>query len=313
MIIVLDGPDGVGKTTLARKMCERLQAEYLHITYRWADRIFDYHTAAIRYAARKRRPIVIDRWWPTEAVYAKNYRDGSEWPLQGRLCDRIAKKFGVIYVYCLPESFEKAISNHAELKSQREEMYDDITGVVKLYFKLWHGESTHIDDGQYIDQLIRTGGIKDFPDVIDYSIAKWGNSMDLFIERVYELSRPWREKQYSPVLEYTNWGMTGHAATSKYLVIGDNFDASFREMYWPFYYSSGYDWWTQSIHDLNLPESLFMYADVKSDKLINGLIERYPDKKIIAVNLGAKSKQYPCFTDINKNTNLVEVFKHEIN
>ena len=321
MIIVLDGPDGVGKTTLAHKMCERFQAKYLHLTYRWKDRIFDYHTAAIRYAARQNKPIVIDRWWPSEAVYAKNYRQRSEWPLQGRLCDRIAKKFGVIYVYCLPESVESAVQNHAKLRDKREEMYDDISGVAELYLKLWHGESTHLDDGQYIDQLIRTGGIKDFPDVIDYSIAKWGNSMDLFIERVYELSKSWREQQYSPVLEYSNWGITGHAAHSKYIIVGDDFSKQYREMRWPFYYLTGYDWWTQETHNLNLSESLFMYADARSDKLLDGLVERYPDKKIITVDIAANYKKQAwfknCYADIQdsytRKPDLVEVFKHEIN
>ena len=129
MIIILDGPDGTGKTTLAERMCTELNAEYLHLTYRWKERIFDYHTAAIRYAARKRRPIVIDRWWPSEAVYSKAFRGGSDWPLQGRMCDRVAKKFGVIYVYCLPDDVQSAVANHAELKQQREEMYEDIEAV----------------------------------------------------------------------------------------------------------------------------------------------------------------------------------------
>ena len=35
-IIVLDGPDAVGKTTLAKKIQERVpNTRYMHLTYRW--------------------------------------------------------------------------------------------------------------------------------------------------------------------------------------------------------------------------------------------------------------------------------------
>ena len=157
MIIILDGPDGTGKTTLAKMLQKKLKADYLHLTYRWKEKIFDYHTAAIRFAARKNKPIILDRWWPSEAIYAKGYRGGSDWPLQGRMCDRIARKFGAVYVYCLPESVQAAVIHHAELKAKREEMYDDIAVVADLYLKLWNGDSTHPDGGQYIDQVIRSG------------------------------------------------------------------------------------------------------------------------------------------------------------
>ena len=39
-IIVLEGPDGSGKTTLARHLVELLGAEYLHLTYRWPTKMF---------------------------------------------------------------------------------------------------------------------------------------------------------------------------------------------------------------------------------------------------------------------------------
>ena len=76
-IIVLDGPDAVGKTTLANKIVEMYpNTKYLHLTYRFKDKIFDYHTAAIRLASKwaKTHNVIIDRWWPTEAWYATVYR-----------------------------------------------------------------------------------------------------------------------------------------------------------------------------------------------------------------------------------------------
>lgn len=323
MIIVLDGPDGTGKTTLAERMCKLLDAEYLHLTYRWKERIFDYHTVALRYAARRQKPIIIDRWWPSEAIYAKAFRDGSDWPLQGRMCDRIAKKFGVIYVYCLPDDVQSAVANHTKLKQQREEMYDDIEAVADLYLKLWNGESTHEDKGQYIDQVIRTGGLWNSPDTVKYSISEWGHCMDLFIERVQALSIAWRTMQLPDLLEFKNWNMTGHAACSDYLIVSDRVKSKYREMHWPCYDYNDSLILTEAIHRLNLPEDLFMYAcaqnhDGSPNMLIDRLLEKY-DKKIIT--LGKVAEDYMSNKTIHAalpnpsyewKVDMVEVLKHAI-
>ncbi len=52
-IIVLDGPDAVGKTTLAEAFLKKYpDTKYLHLIYRWQDKIFDYHTAAMKLAGK---------------------------------------------------------------------------------------------------------------------------------------------------------------------------------------------------------------------------------------------------------------------
>lgn len=327
MIIILDGPDGTGKTTLAERMCTELNAEYLHLTYRWKERIFDYHTAAIRYAARKRRPIVIDRWWPSEAVYAKAFRGGSDWPLQGRMCDRVAKKFGVIYVYCLPDDVQSAVANHAELKQQREEMYEDIEAVADLYIKLWDGESTHEDKNQYIDQVIRHGGMVTHPDTIKYTISEWGHCMDLFIERVWSLASTWRQLQLPKLLEYDNWNMLGHASCAEYLIVGERVNPKFRELYWPFYdYGNSSLHLTQAIHSLELKEHNFMYAnaynhDGSPNWLIDYVMQTY-NKKIITLGKQAEDAvahhtihaalPHPSYAKRFGKVDMVEVMKHAI-
>ena len=335
MIIILDGPDGTGKTTLAKMLQKKLKAAYLHLTYRWKEKIFDYHTAAIRFAARKNKPIILDRWWPSEAIYAKGYRGGSDWPLQGRMCDRIARKFGAVYVYCLPESVQAAVIHHAELKAKREEMYDDIAVVADLYLKLWNGDSTHPDGGQYIDQVIRSGGLKDRPDCIKYTISEYGHCMDLFVERIIEKARAWRALQWQPVLKYQNWNMLGHAHNSKYLLVGEQVNPKFRELYWPFYeYNHSSLFVTQALHELGLSEDLFMWTNVfnhdgSDNQLIRPLLEYRNSLSGIdnmrVITLGKKAAfairdvdihaelPHPSWVKRFGSVNMVEVFKHAIN
>lgn len=297
MIIVLDGPDGTGKTTLAHEICKQTGAKYLHLTYRWKDKIFDYHTAAIRWAARQTCPVVIDRWWPSEAIYAKAFRGGSTWPLQGRMCERVAKKFGVVYVFCLPDDIQSAVANHAELKQHREEMYDDIAAVVDLYLKLWRGESTHQDKGQYIDQLIRTGGINDHKDKILYTISDWGHAMDLFIERVATMAGLWRSLQFQPALHFDNWNITGHITEARYLLVSDS---NQHKNLWPHYQYDEAVELTAKLHELNLPESLFMWTTVDDDHFTDLMTAKNFDRVLHTKDL------------LNPEADLVETFKHVI-
>ena len=72
-IIVIDGCDGTGKTTLAEAICRRYDGVYIHNTYRWPTKMPLYHTAALHRALKlaKTRLVVIDRLWMSEAIYAE--------------------------------------------------------------------------------------------------------------------------------------------------------------------------------------------------------------------------------------------------
>lgn len=95
--------------------------------------MFEYHTAAIYWALQKskEKPVIIDRWWPSEKVYADAYRNGSQWPLAYRMFERIAHRFGLSYVFCLPSDREAYLNFYNELKQSREEMYS--SGMEKVY------------------------------------------------------------------------------------------------------------------------------------------------------------------------------------
>jgi len=330
MIFVLDGPDGVGKTTLAKRLAERTSGKYLHLTYRWKDKIHLYHDAAIRYAARLQpQTVVIDRWWPSEAVYAKAYRGGSQWPLYGRLADRIALKFGVMYIYCLPDSVDEAVKRHAKLKGEREEMYDDIAEVADLYLKLWHGDKRHEDKGNYIDQLILNGGLSGNWNCAYYSIGKWGHAMDLFIEHVIGAGLQWMEAQYAPALLYDEWNVSGHLAEAKYLFVGEQVNPKYREMYWPFHeYGNSSLFLTQALHEINYNERWGMWVNAfNHDGSLNQHLEMIAlSKKLRIITLGNKAAAavaklglpihsavpHPSYAKRFQKVDLVEIFKHAI-
>lgn len=329
MIFVLDGPDGVGKTTLAQQFVKQLGAKYLHLTYRWKDKIWLYHTAAMKYALHH-QPIVIDRWWPSEAVYAAAYRGGSTWPMQGRMCERVALKHGVIYIMCLPESVEAAVEQHGKLKEEREEMYDDIGDVARLYLDLWDGNIEHEDSGQYLDFLIRTGGMKRQDNAVRYTIGEYGHAMDWFVDRMVMISQQWREQQYPPALLPGVPNILGHALTAKYVLVGEQINPKHRSVKWPFYdYGNSSLYLTQLMHDLGLREEHFMYMNAYDDDgSINPHLVGLHNHNLLLrfIPMGAKAAQvlksldipayaeipHPSYAKRFKKVDYLEVFKHAI-
>lgn len=132
-IIVLEGPDGAGKTTLACALQEYLGARYIHLTYRWRDKMHLYHGAAIRLCAHlaQNQPVILDRWWPSEIIYADAYRGGSKFAKYHLLLEHIASNLGVVYVFCLPGDRDRYLKHYNELKGKRQELYDE--GMERVY------------------------------------------------------------------------------------------------------------------------------------------------------------------------------------
>jgi thymidylate kinase len=138
-IFVVEGPDGAGKTSL----CEALKqvasyrystnVGYIHLTYRWKDRMHLYHTAALHYAARlsRHQPVIVDRWWPSEIVYADAYRGGSKFVKHYFRLEHAATLMGLTYVLCLPADRERYLAHFDELKNKRDEMY--LEGMQRVY------------------------------------------------------------------------------------------------------------------------------------------------------------------------------------
>ena len=326
MIIILEGPDGAGKTTLAKEIVKQTNGIYLHLSYRWPQKIFLYHTAAIRYAARQNRPVIIDRWWPSEAVYATSYRGQSPWPLQGRMADRVARKFGALYVYCLPETVEEHCNIFLHLKEQREEMYDDIFDVTFKYMNLWYGNQLHEKGENYIDFVIRNGGLQDRSDHLRYNIEEHGHYIDLFAERAIDMARLTRELQYQPALDYDNWNILGNTDMLKYLIVGEQVNPKFRELYWPFYeYKNSSLYLTQCMQAAEIPEEGIMWCNAfNHDDSVNENIEKIVDQydpKVITLGghaadavakLGVithKELPHPSYAKRFKKVNLMQELK----
>lgn len=305
MIFILEGPDGVGKTTLGMHMAKQLDAAYLHLSYRWPDHMFEYHTAAIRWAIRKNRKqhVIIDRWWPSEALYAAEFRGGSKWSQMGRMMDRVARKHGAVYIYCLPEDLIAYEKRFNTLKAEREEMYDNVMGVATRYIRLWNGDTMHEPNENYTDLLVRTGGVKDRRDHIKYSIETWGNKLELFTDYVADRAKERIASQFQSRNSMDDPNLLGHLQEAKYVFVGEQVKPKYNNLDWPWYdYGHSSLYLSQALHEVPMREEKIMWANARNrdgtaNKLLPDLAEAKPELKFIAV--GSVALAYLRFHNID--------------
>ena len=289
-IIVLDGPDAVGKTTIAKEFMRKFpNTKYIHNGYRWKDKIFDYHTAVMKLASKwaMTHNVIIDRWWPSEACYASVYRNTSAWPLQGRFHERLALKYGVIYLLCLPD--QNTVDRHTEMKKVRNEMYENIEDLCNLYYKLYYGDLNHKDKGNYIDKLILSGGVKDIPYYIPYTIERWGAHLDTFLDLVMHVATEMRDTQFQDALSPFEHNVLGHPKFAKYMFVGDRVNPKYRDIFWPFFeYGNSSLYFTEALNDLWIKERDYMWTNAydKDGKIDLKYAELAKERGINIIALG---------------------------
>ena len=245
-IIVLDGPDVIGKSTLAAALLRRYPgARMLHLTYRRKQNIPLYHLAALRWGIRRQEPLaIIDRWWPSEYVYAAVYRGGSTFPYYWRLLDRVALKYGVCY--CICHRFNRNIQMAAHMASSkiREEMYapDDKIGELHDWYTRLYGSHEHRADW------------------VSYNLDTEGGYVVEKARYLHATAVSLRCLQASYLLtDYVG------SVTGDYLFIGDIPNNDARAVRWPWFAFNGASLtMAKALDDVGIGEDRCMWANVHS-------------------------------------------------
>lgn len=304
MIILLEGSDGTGKTTLAKAICKKLNAHYLHATYRFKDKMFAYHTVllykAVELILKTNRPVVIDRLWASEAVYAEVFRGGSQWGLMGRFMERVINKMGSMHIFCLVDNYDEYIKKYTRLKSERSEMYDNVDKiftVAKMYDSLYWGNKKFIAQSQpsYLQSLINHDGMISHINTLRYTI---GQAVPQFIDHIGD-----RLETLKSPIDYHLANYCGSLRYSDYLIVGDTTNPKKRFL-WPFYgYSHSSLYLTEVLNTINVAEERLFFTNINYDK---GL-------QIIDKWLKFKSFQKTPFKVILLGNNAAMTFTHQFN
>ena len=164
-MIIIEGADATGKTTLAKKICEEIGGQYFHCSYHPRWNIEAYHRLLAHTAGKLEEtagvPTVIDRFAMSEAAYGTAYRGGPSYDTEALIAE-IEQAYNPKFIFCRTDT---AAEDHQRLKFQRNEMFDDITRVIKAFDELAQSGSYGLnilydykqhDTGQFIKAFAAT-------------------------------------------------------------------------------------------------------------------------------------------------------------
>lgn len=159
--ILIEGPDGVGKTTLAQTLSQAYNIPIIHLTY-YKDK--DKHEDQFKKVLElinnsindyNARGFIIDRYILSSMVYSEVFQNE---PSSLNLIDSYLDSlefFDEIIIAC-PMDKERYKKHYIDiLKSDRVEMYDDVDKMMEVYeyFKKYYNDKNEFDFLYNVDNL----------------------------------------------------------------------------------------------------------------------------------------------------------------
>lgn len=101
MIILLEGPDGAGKTTLAQRLSDMTGYKVEHFSYPKNEEDFQNMCTQFKQLCASRKNLIVDRCWYSEMVYGPIMRHTDHMDVFKMYeYERDAVKVGALLIYC---------------------------------------------------------------------------------------------------------------------------------------------------------------------------------------------------------------------
>lgn len=219
-IVILEGADHSGKTTLARVLLKKYGGHYLH--GRVFRNMWRSHVAMMRLALRwaDTQLVVIDRIWLSELVYGPIYRGGAAYDLGARCLDRLAMRVGAVTVLCAPDDQQYQIQRHADRAGKGLEVFHNIEMAVNTYADLARGNLAR-DGDSYLAQLIRYGDYAERQDVVVYDLDRQGHRLPQVCKQIITKLQKLQKDQLPSAMISSRQNFTGNLATAHTVIVGD--------------------------------------------------------------------------------------------
>lgn len=308
-IIVIEGADAAGKTTLARYFVENFGARYLHSTVR--RDIWRWHLGALRLAVKlaDEHLVILDRHWLSEQAYGQAYRGGPAYDLGARCFDRVMQKHGAVTVLCVPSDLKRQLARHAEgkkvmirgrdgvMRQAPPEYFINVERVARLYYDLAQGNLAH-PGTTYLDQLIQFGDYLTRHDVVRYDIDRLTErDLPRTVRGILEQLSLCRERAGFTAGQFEN--LAGSLATARYLFVGAEISPKIRptQPAWPFFWNdqmSAATYLNGVLHRMKFDETRAVWMNARprdwDDGQIMDVLDAAPHLRVIA--LGSMASSY---------------------
>ena len=139
-LIIVEGPDCCGKSTLAKAIARSLNATYWHITNTplLAPATVDYMTNGLANAKANLnlgRHVVFDRFWPSEVCYGPVLRPDTNAVENGSILQELTRHLDPIYIFCKDvDGVGTAIARHNKNKNADHPYRDEVYGQIYLNY-----------------------------------------------------------------------------------------------------------------------------------------------------------------------------------
>jgi hypothetical protein len=216
-LIILEGPDGAGKTTLAQQLVHEFNAKLIrHDAQPERAEMFPYFINSLREAAKHDGRVIFDRCWLSEPIYGAVLRNGGDRVgINRRALDRVALGIGAVVIRCLPaldtvlENFNK--NRHEQLPQKDEQMK-------AIYERYEHSRWVQYVGRQYAYTYTRPGALGDLRDWLgacEFSnhgpgIGNWSRGCTLLIGDTPGSLDPYRTRNL-------NWPFASNQGCSPWL------------------------------------------------------------------------------------------------
>ncbi len=145
-LIILEGPDGGGKTTLGKELSAKLGVQVTnHGPYKGEQQIWKHYFDSMLPAYSGERDVILDRCWLAEPVYGEVYRGGmnrlESW--QTRILEYVASECMTRLIFCLPP-VESCLN---AFRSRRDEEMLENEEQLRMVYRLYEQMAFHNHPG----------------------------------------------------------------------------------------------------------------------------------------------------------------------
>lgn len=149
-LLIFEGPDGSGKTTLTEKLMTMKKAKYgwqNHGAYKGEKRIMHHYLDSLRLARNTMdtaSTLILDRAWPSEPIYGSVYRHGLDrlGAIRMRMLDRVALSLQGVIVLALPKIDQCVRAFESRREIEMLESVQQLKDVYKGYAQLLTPQKT---------------------------------------------------------------------------------------------------------------------------------------------------------------------------
>lgn len=284
-IIIIEGADAAGKTTLAKYLVEKHGARYIHLGIH--KDIWTWQLAALRLAVKwsKKELVVVDRHWISEQIYGTVFRGGPAF--DARCFDRVWMRYAALTILCVPKDGKKHEAHFQSMRKARPEKFKSMKEVARYYRQLAYGnpkfKNAYGDRATYVDQLIRSSRIRNRRDFLLYDWNAWFGGPDGFMEHI---ALPTLKHLQFSVGDSEDHNLIGNFHEARYLFVGEALSPKAGTP-WPFVWKStdlsAASWLNNTLRELDFDETRGLWTNaLPDDRWLRFILLHMPFLKVVA-------------------------------